>query len=258
MIIDSHCHLDFDPISNEIDKVINRAVEEGVKYFLTISVKDINFKNILKITEQFKEVYGTYGIHPHEAKNHLNINCNYILKRITDNKKIIGIGETGLDFYYNHSDVKDQTNLFIEHIKASKLSNKPLIVHTRSAEEKTLEILKSEMKNKELKVLIHCFTGSKKFAFKLLDLGCYISASGVVTFKKSAELVETFKAIPNNRILIETDSPYLSPVPLRGKSNEPSHIIHTLKFLAEQKNINEIELAKITTLNFFNLFGKLN
>ena len=258
MIIDSHCHLTYEPMSKSLDATISRANKDGVDYLLTISTEDKSYENILKIVDNYKCVYGTYGIHPHEAKNHLNINCNYILKRITDNKKIIGIGETGLDFYYNHSDVKDQTNLFIEHIKASKLSNKPLIVHTRSAEEKTLEILKSEMKNKELKVLIHCFTGSKKFAFKLLDLGCYISASGVVTFKKSAELVETFKAIPNNRILIETDSPYLSPVPLRGKSNEPSHIIHTLKFLAEQKNINEIELAKITTLNFFNLFGKLN
>ena len=258
MIIDSHCHLDYEPISNEIDNVIKRAIEEGVKYFLTISVKDMNFNNILKITDQFKEVYGTYGIHPHEAKDHLNINSNYILTKIANKKKIIGIGETGLDFYYNHSNEKDQIKLFLEHIKASKKSDKPLIVHTRSAEIKTFEILKSEMKNNDLKVVIHCFTGSRDFAFKLLDLGCYISASGVITFKKSADLAETFKDMPNDRILIETDAPFLSPTPIRGRSNEPSYIVHTLKFLAEIKNINSNELASLTSKNFFNLFGKLS
>ena len=173
-------------------------------------------------------------------------------------KKIIGIGETGLDFYYNHSDKNDQISLFNEHINAAKESNRPLIIHTRSAENETFEILKSEMKNNKLKALIHCFTGSKNFAFKLLDLGCYISASGVITFKKSIDLAETFKSLPNDRILIETDSPYLSPVPVRGKSNEPSHIIHTLKFLAALKKIDSNELAKLTSLNFFNLFGKLS
>jgi len=258
MIIDSHCHLDFEPISNEIDKVISRAILEGVKFFLTISVKDENFKNILKLIDKYKEVYGTYGIHPHEAKNYLNISCSYILEKIKENKKIIGIGETGLDFYYNHSDEKDQTKLFIEHIHASQKISKPLIVHTRAAEIKILEILTSEMRNKNLNVLIHCFTGSKDFAFKLLDLGCYISASGVVTFKNSTDLAETFKAIPNDRILVETDSPYLAPTPFRGKPNEPSYIIHTLKFLAQLKKIEMNELAKLTSANFFNLFGKLN
>jgi len=148
--------------------------------------------------------------------------------------------------------------LFIEHIHASQKISKPLIVHTRAAEIKILEILTSEMRNKNLNVLIHCFTGSKDFAFKLLDLGCYISASGVVTFKNSTDLAETFKAIPNDRILVETDSPYLAPTPFRGKPNEPSYIIHTLKFLAQLKKIEMNELAKLTSANFFNLFGKLN
>ena len=258
MIIDSHCHLDYEPISGKIDEVLSRAQLEGVKLFLTICVKDKGFKNILSIIEKYKEVYASYGIHPHEAKNHLNIDCNYILKQINQNKKIIGIGESGLDFYYNHSDEKDQKSLFLEHIKAAQISEKPLIVHTRSAERQTLEILSSEMRNKNFKVLIHCFTGSKDFAFKLLDIGCYISASGVITFKKSLDLANTFKAIPNNRILVETDAPYLSPVPFRGKPNEPSYIIHTIKFLADIKSINLNEFCKTTSINFFNLFGKLN
>ena len=149
------------------------------------------------------------------------------------NKKIIGIGESGLDFYYNHSDKKDQINSFLEHIEASQETTLPLIVHTRSAETDTLDILKEASKTKDLKILIHCFTGSKNFAFKLLDLGAYISASGVVTFKKSNELANTFKEIPLNRILVETDSPYLAPEPYRGKPNEPSYIIHTVKFLSK-------------------------
>jgi len=258
MIVDSHCHLDFEPMSKSLEEVLDRASKIGVKYLLTISIKDEGFKNILDITKRFKQVYGTYGIHPHEAGSHLNINCVEIIKKINLSKKIIGIGETGLDFYYNHSDKDSQILLFKEHIKAAQETNLPLIVHTRSAEEETLEIISSSLKIKKFKVLIHCFTGTKNFADKLVDLGCYISASGVITFKKSSELADTFKSIPNNKILIETDSPYLAPVPLRGKSNEPSYIIHTLKYLSNLKNIDHIEFSKQTTRNFFNLFGELN
>ena len=258
MIIDSHCHLNYEPMSDNLDSVISRALHEGVKFFLTISTEDKTFNNLLNIIKKYKPVYGSYGIHPHEAKNHAHINCEEILQKVGLSKKIIGIGETGLDFYYNHSDEKSQIKLFLEHIHASQKSNLPLIVHTRSAEEKTIEILKSEIKKHEFKILIHCFTGSKTFAHKLLDLGSYISASGVVTFKKSADLAETFKTIPNDKILVETDSPYLAPIPLRGKSNEPSYIIHTVKFLSSLKKLSKEEFGEITTTNFFNLFGKLN
>ena len=174
------------------------------------------------------------------------------------NKKIIGIGETGLDFYYNYSDKKDQIKCFEEHIIAAQNLQIPLIVHTRNAESETLEILKKKLNKKNFKILIHCFTGSKDFAFKLLDLGAYISASGVVTFKKSSDLANTFKLMPNNKILVETDSPYLAPVPLRGKPNEPSYIIHTVKFLSELKKLSFDEFSNITTQNFFTLFGKLS
>ena len=180
------------------------------------------------------------------------------MQKLNLNKKIIGIGETGLDFYYNHSEKKDQIKSFEEHINAAKEKKIPLIVHTRSAEKETLEIIKSHKKEGDFKLLIHCFTGSKRFAFDLLDLGAFISASGVITFKKSEELANTFKEIPNDKILVETDAPYLAPVPLRGKSNEPSYIIHTVKFLSALKKITFEELSNITTKNFFNLFGDLN
>ena len=258
MLIDSHCHLNYEPMSKSLDNTINRANKEGVKYLLTISTEDKTFDKILKITDAYKCVYGTYGIHPHEAKNHQNLKSLDIIKRIKKNKKIIGIGETGLDFYYNHSEKKDQINSFLEHIDACQKTKLPLIVHTRSAEIETLKILKEAKNKNDVKILIHCFTGSKKFAFDLLDLGAYISASGVVTFKNSKNLAETFKQIPNNRILVETDSPYLAPVPLRGKPNEPSYITHTVKFLSKLKNISYESFSKKTTENFFNLFGKLN
>ena len=257
MIIDSHCHLEYEPMISNLQEVIDRAIKNNVKYFLSISTTDKSFVSILKIVEKYKNVYGTYGIHPHEAKNYQTLSSSKIIEKKQLNKKIIGIGETGLDFYYEYSDPIVQKKVFIEHIKAAQILNLPLIVHTRSAESDTYDILKSEKKNKDLKVLIHCFTGTKSFAHKLIDIGCYISASGVVTFKKSKDLAETFTSLPNDRILVETDSPYLSPEPLRGKSNEPSHIIHTVNFLAKLKNVDPLTFAKKTSSNFFKLFGEL-
>ena len=258
MIIDSHCHLNYEPMALSLKETIDRASKDGVKYLLTISTEDKSYNKILNIISKNKCVFGSYGIHPHEAKNHRLIKSEDIIKKTRLNKKIIGIGESGLDFYYNHSDKKDQIKCFEEHIIAAQNTQLPLIVHTRNAESETLEILKSKLKVKNFKVLIHCFTGSKEFAFKLLDLGAYISASGVVTFKKSEDLANTFKEMPNDKILVETDSPYLAPVPLRGKPNEPSYIIHTVKFLSKLKNISFEDFSKITTKNFFKLFGELN
>ncbi len=257
MLIDSHCHLDYEPMCNDLDSIIDRAKENGVNIMLTISTEDKKFQSILDIVNKYNQVYGTYGIHPHEAKNHNHITLQNILDNFKSNKKIIGIGETGLDFFYNNSEKNQQIDLFEKHVHASQELNVPIIVHTRSAEDDTYNILKKAINSSKLKILIHCFTGSKQFAHKLLDLGSYISASGIVTFKKSKELADTFKSIPDTNILIETDAPYLSPEPLRGKSNEPSHIIHTSKFLANLKNINYADFSKRTTDNFFNLFGKL-
>ncbi len=258
MIVDSHCHLTYEPMSLSLNDTIKRANNEGIKYILTISTEDKSFDKILKIITDYNCVYGTYGIHPHEAKLHKHINLEYILKKINSNKKIIGIGESGLDFYYNHSEKFDQIRCFEQHIYAAQEKKLPLIVHTRSAEKETLEILEKNLKKKDFKILIHCFTGSREFAFKLIDLGAYISASGVVTFKKSFELANTFKDLPNEKILVETDAPYLAPVPLRGKPNEPSYIIHTVKFISDLKKLSFEDFSNITTNNFLNLFGKLN
>ena len=258
MIIDSHCHLNYEPLFLSLKDTIQRANKDGVKYLLTISTEDKSFDKILRIISNNKCVYGSYGIHPHEAKNHKSLKSSDIIDKVKLSKKIIGIGESGLDFYYNHSDKNDQIECFEKHIIASQQTKIPLIVHTRNAEIETFEILKNRLKEKDFKILIHCFTGSKNFAFKLLDLGAFISASGVVTFKKSKDLANTFKELPNDRILVETDSPYLAPVPLRGKPNEPSYIIHTVKFLSKLKDISFDDFSHITTQNFFNLFGKIN
>ena len=176
MIIDSHCHLNYEPISLSIKETINRANADGVKYMLTISTEESSFQNILKILSDYKCVYGTYGIHPHEARNHTFIKASNIIEKLKKSEKLIGIGETGLDFYYNHSDKKDQIKCFEEHIEAAQITQLPLVVHTRNAEKETIDILKRKKVEKDFKILIHCFTGSKDFAFKLLDLNSYISA----------------------------------------------------------------------------------
>jgi len=257
MIIDSHCHLDYEPMFSNLNEVIKKAKESNVRFMLTISVTDKKYETILDITNKFPNVYCTYGIHPHEAKNHSAIFKNTILKKLNMSKKIIGIGETGLDFYYNHSDKKDQVRLFEEHIQASIESNLPLVVHSREAEDQTYEILANYSKKDNLKILMHCFTGTKQFAQKLLNLNAYFSASGIITFKKNNDLKETFKSIPLNKILVETDAPYLAPEPLRGKSNEPSNVVHTARYLASLKNIEFETICANTSNNFFNLFGKL-
>jgi TatD DNase family protein len=255
MITDSHCHLDFPELYQNLDEVIKRAYLNKVDNLLTICTTLDSFEKIRIITKKYKNVYGTFGIHPHETKNHINVNANYILEIINKYEKIIGIGETGLDFFYNHSDRNLQKKSFINHIEAASKLNIPIIVHTREAEQDTYEILKSEKKNCNLKVLIHCFTGSKEFSKKLIDLNCYISVSGIITFKNSNKLVETVSSIPIENLLVETDSPYLSPAPYRGKPNEPSYIVHTINKLSEIKKLSNEKIISYTTNNFNKLFN---
>jgi len=255
MIVDSHCHLDFNDLYRNLDEVVKRAEDNGVKILLSICTTLDSFKKIKLIISKYKSIYGTFGIHPHETEKNKNVNTNFIIKAVKENKKIIGVGETGLDFYYNHSDEKIQKKSFVDHLNAAFQLNIPIIVHSRNAEKVTYDIIKSEKKNLNIKVLIHCFTGSHDFAKKLINLDCYISLSGIITFKNSNQLVETVSKIPINNLMVETDSPYLAPFPYRGKTNEPSYIISTIKKLSEIKKISKEETKKITTENFLKLFN---
>ncbi len=252
-MIDSHCHLDHEPLFSNISDVIKRSKEIGLKKILTISTNFESFENIKKIIDIDEMIYGTIGLHPHETSNN-TMNTDYIVEHARKYEKIIGVGETGLDFYYENSKKNDQIESFIKHIDASIDLKYPLIVHSRSAETETFDILNS-YKNTDIKILMHCFTGSKEFAKKLMALNTYFSASGIITFKNSLELQETFKFISNDRILIETDSPFLAPIPMRGKKNEPSYIKYTLDKLSELKSINFDDLDAITTNNFEKLFS---
>jgi len=251
-MIDSHCHLDHEPLKSDLLNIIKRSKDVGIEKLLTISTSVESFQKIKNIINEDEIIFGTIGIHPHETDNN-EISIDYIVKNFEENPKIIGIGETGLDFYYNNSDKEKQIKSFKKHIEASIKTNSPLIVHSRNAEDETFEIL-NKYQGEKLKILMHCFTGSKNFAEKLLKLNAFFSASGIITFKNSIDLQETFKVLPLEKILIETDSPYLAPVPNRGKKNEPSFLSYTAQKLADIKDVSKKEITKITTKNFNNLF----
>ena len=252
-MIDSHCHLDHEPLFENLDEVLKRSKNVGIKKILTICTTLKSFENIIKIINKDDIIYGTFGIHPHETSNN-TVKKDEIIQNVNKYKKIIGIGETGLDFYYNNSDKKSQISSFEEHIKASIDMNIPLIVHSRNAENETYDILKN-FNNNNIKILMHCFTGSNEFAKKLLSLNAYFSASGIITFKNSVDLQDTFKFLPIENLLIETDSPFLAPVPNRGRKNEPSFIKFTAEKLAKIKDISNQELIDKTTQNFNKLFS---
>ncbi len=251
-MIDSHCHLDHKPLIEDLIEILNRSKEVGITKLLTICTTIDSFETIKKIVKKDKMIYGTYGIHPHETEND-HVDKKDIIKAVKENDKIIGIGETGLDFFYNHSNKYKQISSFKAHIEASLEINKPIIIHSRNAENETFDILNS-YKNNNLKILMHCFTGSLDFSKKLLTLNAFFSASGIITFKNSIDLQNTFKNIPSEKLLIETDSPYLAPIPMRGKKNEPSFIRYTLAKLAQLKNLSIEDADIITTNNFDKLF----
>ena len=251
-MIDSHCHLDHAPLFDNLNDILNRSKEVGIKKLLTICTtleSFINIENILTIDDM---IYGTFGIHPHETENN-DVSKITIIESIKKNPKLIGVGETGLDFYYNHSKKNKQIESFKKHIEAAIEINLPIIVHSRNAEEETFNIL-NEYKKHKPKILMHCFTGTYKFYRQMEELDSYFSASGIITFNSSKDLQNTLSKIPSNKLLVETDSPFLAPVPMRGKKNEPSFIKYTLKKLADIKNIDVSEMVSLTTKNFNNLF----
>jgi TatD DNase family protein len=252
-MIDSHCHLDHEPLLENLNDIIKRSKDIGITKLLTICTTLDSFERIKNIIKKDKMIYGTYGIHPHESEND-QIKKETIIKEVKENQKIIGIGETGLDFYYNHSNKVRQIDSFKAHIEASIELNRPIIIHSREAEKETFDILNS-YKDSHLKILMHCFTGSLEFSKKLMTLGAFFSASGIITFKNSTELQDTFRNIPLEKLLIETDSPFLAPIPMRGKKNEPSFIKYTLEKLSFLKKTTEEKMSNITTNNFNQLFN---
>jgi len=252
-MIDSHCHLDHEPLFKNIDSILVNAKNVGITKLLTICTTLQSFNRIKHLVNHDPIIYGTFGIHPHETKTDI-VDEKTIIENIKDENKIIGVGETGLDFFYNHSEKNAQKKSFIKHIEAAITLDLPIIIHSRNAEKDTYEILNS-YRNKKPKILMHCYTGSLEFAKKLLDLNSYFSASGIITFNNSKELQNTFNHIPFEKLLIETDSPYLAPIPMRGKKNEPSFVKYTLNKLAQIKNLESSEVSKITTKNFKDLFS---
>ncbi|GAB4162202.1 MAG: TatD family hydrolase [Rickettsiaceae bacterium] len=255
IIVDSHCHLDMLTEYDSIDNIIKRANENNVKYLQTICTRLDNFANILNIANNYDNVYVSVGVHPSEVES--VVSANELLDLSSD-KKVIGLGETGLDYFYNKEQAHHelQRASFEQHIIAAQENGLPVIVHTRDAEHDTATIIAQNKKNKDFPGLIHCFTASRDFAAEMLDLGMYISISGIVTFKNAEALREAVRYIPLDKLLVETDSPYLAPVPKRGKTNEPSYTKYVLESIAELKGVKMEQLAEITTANFFRLFTK--
>ena len=258
-IVDSHCHLDFKDFKDDLDLVIKKAKDVNVTHMLSISVNLEDFNNVYKLANSYDNIYCTTGVHPNNVPE--NKNNEYLFEKLSLNlnkKKVIGVGETGLDFYRNEDNRINQIEYFNTHLEVSGLLNYPTIVHTRNAEKDTINSIDKAVKKHSSKGLIHCFTSTMELATKVLDKGFYISFSGIITFKKVDDLIDVVKYVPLDRILVETDAPYLAPVPFRGKRNEPSFVTHTLKKIAEIKKKNVEDMAQITTDNFFNLFSNFN
>jgi TatD DNase family protein len=255
MLVDSHCHLDFPEFAQELPDVLARARDADVGVCVTIGTSLAGSARVCEVAAQFPDVYCSVGIHPHEAEKEPIADAGPLLE-LARHPKVIGIGETGLDYYYEHSPRAAQMTNFRAHISAARQLGLPLIVHTRDADDDTIAILEEEMAAAPFTGLIHCFTGTRRLAEASLALGFCISASGIATFKKSEELRAVLRDVPLDRLLVETDSPYLAPVPHRGKRNEPAFVAHTAAAMAALKGISPAELAQATTDNFFRLFTR--
>jgi len=256
MLVDSHCHLDFPDYADGVEAVVARARAAGVGVCLSIGTELHRFPAVRAMAEKFPDVWCSVGVHPHEAEKEPLADCAPLLAEV-DHPKVAGIGETGLDYYYEHAPRAAQAENFRAHIAAGRQAKLPVIVHTRDADDDTIAILEDEMGKGAFTGLIHCFTGTQRLADAALKLGFYISVSGIATFKNSGALRDVIKTVPLDRLLVETDAPFLAPMPHRGKTNEPAFVVHTARMLAELKGVSESELAAATTENFFRLFTKI-
>jgi TatD DNase family protein len=255
MFVDSHCHLNYKGLVEQQADVLARARDAGVSAMLNISTREREWNDVVGLAESQPDVWASVGIHPHEADSHVGIDTAKLVAQAA-HPRVIGIGETGLDYYYDHSDRAQQRTSFREHIAAARETGLPLIVHTRDAEEDTYDILAEEMGKGAYSGVIHCFTASQDFADKALDLGFYISLSGIVTFKNAIDLQATALTLPEDRLLIETDSPFLAPIPHRGKACEPAFVADTAHFLCNLREVGLNYLAQTTSDNFYRLFSK--
>jgi TatD DNase family protein len=256
MFVDSHCHLNYKGLIEDQQGVLERARAAGVSMMLNISTRASEWDAVIATAERESDVMASVGIHPHEADIHPDVETATLVEKAR-HPKVIGIGESGLDYYYDRSDRARQRQSFRSHVAAARETQLPLIVHTRDAEADTYDILAEEMGKGRYPALIHCFTASQDFADKVLALGLYVSISGIVTFKNARELQGVAKAIPLDRLLIETDSPFLAPVPHRGKPCEPAYVADTARFLSDLRNENIETLASATAANFRDLFTKV-
>ncbi len=257
MLVDSHCHLNFEQLTTQMDDVLRRAELANVGHMLTIGTKLREFPSVLSIAEAHDNIHCTVGIHPHEAEEEGSDVTVEKLLELASHPKVVGIGETGLDYFYEHSPRDIQKQSFRIHIEAARQSGLPLIVHTRNADQDTIDILTEEYAKGAFTGVIHCFSSGWEVAEKSMEIGFYISISGIVTFKAAKDLQEHVTRIPMERLLVETDSPYLAPVPNRGKTNEPSFVAHTAAKVAELQQVSIEEIETVTTGNFFNLFNKI-
>lgn len=256
MLVDSHCHLDFPDYAGKVDEVLARARAAGVGVCVSIGTELSRFPGVKAVAEAHANVWCSVGVHPHESEKEL-LDDEAALIAEAAHPKVVAIGETGLDYYYEHSPRAPQQSNFRSHIAAARQTGLPVIVHTRDADDDTIDILRDEMAKGRFTGMIHCFTGTQKLADAALELGLYISVSGIATFKNSQALRDVIKSVPLDRLLVETDAPYLAPVPHRGKTNEPAFVTHTATMLADLKGISGKELADATTANFFRLFSKV-
>jgi TatD DNase family protein len=254
-LADSHCHLNYKGLAETQPEVLARARASGVEAMLNIATRESEWDDVLAVAEREADVWATVGIHPHEADQHPDVDTAKLVDRAR-HPRVVGIGETGLDYYYDHSDRDRQRASFRAHIAASRALQLPIVIHTRDAEEDTAAILRDEMGKGAFPGVIHCFTASAAFADIALDLGLYISISGIVTFKSAKDLQETAARLPLDKLLIETDAPFLAPVPHRGKTGEPAFVADTCRFLAELRGEKAEDLAELTRQNFHTLFNK--
>ena len=254
-LIDSHCHLNYEGLAERQDEVLNTARAAGVTGFLNISTRQREWNDVIVVAEANDDVWATVGVHPHEADAHPDLGAK-VLADAASHQRVIAIGECGLDYYYDKSDRQAQRERFLAHIEAARATGLPLVVHTRDAEEDTAEILGRAVEEGGVRGVLHCFTGSQDLALKALDFGFYISLSGIVTFKNAQDLQETARIIPEDRLLVETDSPFLAPVPHRGRKCEPAFVADTARFVAGLRGVDVETLAQQTTDNFFKLFSK--